>query len=631
MFFVVFTGFLDAQNRSLGWLRYKTPEEAGWSTEKLSNISQNANASSVFLVNDGKVVFTYGEYWRRFKIHSVRKSILSALYGIAVHEDKIDLNKTLKKLRITDKALLTEKEQRARIVDLLGSRSGVYLPAASESNNQKKERPERGRYPAGEHYYYNNWDFNALGTIYKQETGKDIFEAFIDQIARPIGMEDFRLMDGCYEYEDMSIHPAYHFKMSARDLARFGQLFLQTGRWNGEQIIAEKWIGESTSPRSETNDENVVTGDKLSYGFLWWIMDDFRGQKIYYAAGSFGQRVVISPSLKTVLVIQSNSYIPESVSDVDFVVHDILFEARVSAPKKSPDFIALENPAKNRSPNFRLKDQKKYCGVYPVEDKSCSVQQVDHNLVLSGYHYAYRFQLFPITPQLFHVEDLDVDLFFDLDEKDFPLKVVIHKSPLVKKMYDLIVDLGMEAASHNFLELGKQIQSKDEMIYLAEELSKKGIDNVEILKLNAGRFPYSFHVQQTLNSALLRRYDLAYSAKTFNEIVQQLKKEGRAKTKAEWLFEIINSQAFPQTIREEEFNECVGDYGNRHIVRDGNDLCYFVNPGQKIRLYKISPNEFSFKDQFHRRIKFEKDGRSRVIKLIIYYYRDSFEESEKNQ
>lgn len=630
MLFVVFTGFLDAQNRSLGWLRHKTPEEAGWSAEKLFNICQNANASSVFLVYDGKVVFTYGEYWRRFKIHSVRKSILSALYGIAVHEEKIDLNKTMKELHITDNTLLTEEEQRARIVDLLESRSGIYLPAASESNNQKKERPERGRYRAGEHYYYNNWDFNVLGTIYRQETGEDIFEAFVDQIARPIGMEDFRLMDGCYEYEDTSIHPAYHFKMSARDLARFGQLFLQTGRWNGKQIIDGPWVVESTSPRSRTNEVNVVTSDNLQYGYLWWTIENYRGTRLYYAAGSFGQRVIISPSLKIVLVVQSNSYIPESVTDVDFVVHDILFEARVSAPKKSPAFVALENPAKNRSPNFRLKDQKKYCGVYPVEEKSISIQQVDHNLVFSGYHYAYRFQLSPITPVLFHAEDIDLDLFFDLDEKGFPLKVAIHKSPLVKKMHDFIIDLGMETASRHLPELAKQIQSREEMIYLAEELDKKGIDNVGILKLNAMYFPYSFHVQQMLNNALVTRYNLAYAAKIFEEIVRQLKKEGREKTKAEWLFEIINSQAHPQPIREEEFNECVGDYGNRHIARDGDALYYFVNPGQNIRLYKISLNEFSFKDQFHRRIKFEKDGRGRIKKLIIYYYRDSFEESEKN-
>lgn len=631
LLFFVFTGFLSAQISSSGWLRYKTPEEAGWSSEKLSNICQNANASSVLLVHDGKVVFSYGDYRRRFKIHSMRKSILSALYGIAVNEGKIDPHKTLNELQITEKVPLTDNEKKARVINLLESRSGVYIPAAAESRSQQKERPKRGSYSAGEHYYYNNWDFNVLGTIYKKETGKDIFEEFNNKIARPLGMEDFRIIDGCYNYESISEHPAYNFKMTARDLARFGQLFLQNGQWNGSQIIPETWVNESTFPWSKTKDKNLVTDDTLKYGYLWWVIENYKSTRIYYAAGAFGQRVFIIPSLKIVLVIQSNSYIPDSISDVDFVADDIIFNSRVSESIQNPNIIALEEPGKTQYLILNDEEQRRYCKDYNYEDTTFSIKPVDGILVLTNYHYSYNFQLFPITPELFYAEDIDMYLFFKLDEKGIPVKAEIHKSPLVKKIFDIIIEKGMDEAVQKFTGFRKQIKSKEELIYLAEKLNKRKIDTIDMLRLNALCFPYSYQVQQQLNDTLMKRYDLVCSAKIFKEIVQKLKQEGKRNTKSEWLFEIITSQAFPQILGEEEKRKYIGDYGLRHIVADGNDLLYYVNPNNRTRLYKISENEFSLKDQFFRRIKFEKENEGKIVKLVIYYYRDSFEESVKDK
>jgi hypothetical protein len=165
------------------------------------------------------------------------------------------------------------------------------------------------------------------------------------------------------------------------------------------------------------------------------------------------------------------------------------------------------------------------------------------------------------------------------------------------------------------------------MISLAGELGKREISPVEVLKLNALNYPYSFHVQQILNDALIKDGGLASSSKVFGEIVKTLKNEGHAKTKAEWLFEIIDSQAHPRVLTENERAAVAGDYGVRHIDTDGTDLYYFVDPKQKTRLFKIAPNEYSLKGQFFRRLKFEMDAQGKAVKLIMNYYRDSSEES----
>jgi CubicO group peptidase (beta-lactamase class C family) len=76
-------------------------------------------------------------------------------------------------------------------------------------------RPPRFSHKPGTFWYYNNWDFNALGAIYEHAVGSSIYDAFEREIARPIGMEDYRPSDGTYVSGAASIYPAYTFLMCA--------------------------------------------------------------------------------------------------------------------------------------------------------------------------------------------------------------------------------------------------------------------------------------------------------------------------------------------------------------------------------------------------------------------------------
>ena len=89
------------------------------------------------------------------------------MIGIAVSERKIDLNDTLAKLHIDDSPpSLSAEEKRATVRQLLQARSGVYHVANYETEGERNLRPERGSHAPGTFWYYNNWDFNALGAIY---------------------------------------------------------------------------------------------------------------------------------------------------------------------------------------------------------------------------------------------------------------------------------------------------------------------------------------------------------------------------------------------------------------------------------------------------------------------------------
>jgi CubicO group peptidase (beta-lactamase class C family) len=292
------------------WERAPSPEALGWSSEGLRKAREYAatlQTAAVMIVVDGWVLDEWGETVTRFNVHSIRKSFLSALFGIHVKEGRIGLARTLAELAIDDLGGLTSLEKQATVAHLLKARSGVYHPAANETPAMKAGRPARGSYRPGAFWYYNNWDFNALGTIFEQATATGIFQNFQDRIARPLEMEDFRLEDGTYVRDPQSIHPAYVFRMTARDLARFGLLYLREGVWRGKPLIPREWVEESTRSYADL-------GQGGGYGYMWWVSAsgphftsaDFKGP-VFSARGAGGHFIVVVPYLSLVVVHRVNT------------------------------------------------------------------------------------------------------------------------------------------------------------------------------------------------------------------------------------------------------------------------------------------------------------------------------------
>ncbi len=214
----------------------------GWSVEKLDEARRASEAiapTAVVIVQGGRVVCEWGNVDKREKSSSARKSFLSTLYGIYAHDGRIDLDTTLADLGMDDVPPLSPTEKQATVRMLLQSRSGIYYPFIGGSPEMRAQMPARGSHAPGTFWYYNNWDFNALGAIFDHLTGQKIGTAFHERIAMPVQMQDFRPEDVYYVAPrgDESIFPAYPFRITARDMARFGYLFLRQGRWQGRQVI----------------------------------------------------------------------------------------------------------------------------------------------------------------------------------------------------------------------------------------------------------------------------------------------------------------------------------------------------------------------------------------------------------
>jgi CubicO group peptidase (beta-lactamase class C family) len=299
------------------WQPAVSVEPLGWSKARIDALEADvraAGSSAFMIVTRGHVVAAWGDTSKTFLTHSVRKSFMSALVGTAVAEGKIDTARTLAEIGIDEKATpLTVAERQARIVDLLQARSGVYIPAAGEIDAMRQARPARGSHPPGTFWYYNNWDFNVLGTIYRQATGEDIFEAIDLRLAKPIGMQDFQPKLGEYGVEGESQHPVYMFRISARDLARFGLLYLHRGRWRDRQVVPAAWVDDSVRSYSSTGDQGSVA-TKSGYGYMWWVQNNAAARPdlgipdgAFTASGNGGQRLTVFPGIETLVVNLMNT------------------------------------------------------------------------------------------------------------------------------------------------------------------------------------------------------------------------------------------------------------------------------------------------------------------------------------
>jgi CubicO group peptidase (beta-lactamase class C family) len=228
-------------------------------------------------------------------------------------------------------------------------------------------------------------------------------------------MEDFRLLDGVYEYDSLNTsHPGYLFKMSARDAARFGQLFLQNGMWNEKQIIPKSWIKQSTSSHVATTTPGV------SYGYLWWIAGDIRGTRMYFASGTNGQRICVIPDKDVVLAINVDTYRGRSIRGEDSLIAGMVFGARTENALLNPQFVPLNECTAVQSIRLNKQERQRYVGQYIVGDTVLTVSDTAEGLIVVGPHYSYKFSLLPIERDTFFIEDLNMELTFGTDGNGRP-------------------------------------------------------------------------------------------------------------------------------------------------------------------------------------------------------------------
>jgi len=304
------------QFKGVAFQKHTSLNGTGYTQQRLDSLTlylkNNLETTAMLILKDDKILYEYGDIKDVGYIASCRKSVLSILYGKYVQNGLIDLDQAIGEIGIDEDDGLLDIEKTATVDQIINARSGVFYQPAN-SGYDKNNILKRGSVKPGEYFVYNNWDFNVAGYILEEKANKSVYQELEEQLAIPLGFQDWNIKNQKKKInKSKSRYPAYHMYISARDMAKIGQLMLNKGKWNGEQIVPEEWIKKITTTITPTETVNERYGRtesspfQFSYGYMWWLVDNFKNhpdfEGAYTASGWGGQFITVIPKLNVVVV-----------------------------------------------------------------------------------------------------------------------------------------------------------------------------------------------------------------------------------------------------------------------------------------------------------------------------------------
>lgn len=150
----------------------------------------------------------------------------------------------------------------------------------------------------GKYFDYRGSDPQLLALVIEKVTGKTLSEYASEKLWKPMGAEYDALWN--LDRKGGTEKASCCFNTNARDFARFGQLVLNNGEWNGNQLIPKWYLDEATTPKSELIDKELNKPNNR-YGYQWWCLK-YKNYTIKYARGILGQYIFVVPELNAVIV-----------------------------------------------------------------------------------------------------------------------------------------------------------------------------------------------------------------------------------------------------------------------------------------------------------------------------------------
>jgi len=257
---------------------------------------------------------------------SMAKSIVSLLMGCALSDGYVKsidepVGNYLPEFAEGDKAKITIKHLLTMSSGLSWDESYSTLFSLTTQGYYGKNLPKLVLNQTvvkepGKTFEYRSGDTQLLSLIIERATGKTLADYASEKIWSKIGAEHDALW--CLDRKDGVEKAFCCFNTNARDFARFGQLVLNGGRWNGEQIVPEEYLNESLTPASYLFDPETNRNVDF-YGYQWWMIN-VDGYKTWYARGLLGQYIFVIPSLNAVVVrlghVRNNNRIDGTPEDV---------------------------------------------------------------------------------------------------------------------------------------------------------------------------------------------------------------------------------------------------------------------------------------------------------------------------
>lgn len=293
-------------------------------TTDLDTFLDETGTTAFIVIQDDAIL--YEKYFNGFQrdswftSFSMAKSFLSALIGIAIDEGAISSvdnpiiqyipelsGRGLESMTIRHLLSMSSgiRYHESEVLDWLFSLSDDTLAYSYPNLRSLALGFRHGNEPVGAYFLYNDYNPILEGLILERATGQAVSVYLQEKIWKPLGMEypaTWSMDSQASGFEKM----ATGLNARAMDYARFGRLYLQKGKWNGVQIIPEKWVLDSTRPDSTDNRPWLNFTDFPSqngyYKYHWWGYKRENGLYDYIAWGHLQQLIYIRPDQNLILV-----------------------------------------------------------------------------------------------------------------------------------------------------------------------------------------------------------------------------------------------------------------------------------------------------------------------------------------
>jgi CubicO group peptidase (beta-lactamase class C family) len=314
-----------------------SPEAQGVSSEEILAFVVTADQTidsmnSFMLVRHGQVVAE--GWWAPYNaasphsLYSLSKSFTSTAVGLAVADGKLSIDDEVLKFFPEDVPPEPSKNLKAmRVSDLLRMSTGHQVEPARPLDKSwtKTFLAQSVPHKPGTHFLYNTSATYMLSAIVQKAIGMTVFDYLRPRLFDPLGIEH-----PTWETSPQGITVGgYGLSIRTEDIARFGQLYLQKGSWNGKQLVPESWV-EAATARQTANGSNPTSDWDQGYGYQFWRSRNHA----YRGDGAFGQFCIVIPEQDAVIAITSGVKDMQSVLNL---VWNKLLPALKSAPLATDD------------------------------------------------------------------------------------------------------------------------------------------------------------------------------------------------------------------------------------------------------------------------------------------------------
>lgn len=285
-----------------------TPESQGLSSTRLLELVDALDGKieemhSLMILRHGKVV---AEGWwapygaeHNHVLFSLSKSFTSTAVGLAVAEGKLSIDDEVLKFFPEDAPASPSANLKAmRVRDLLTMSTGHQdePPRSAAEMSAKSFLAHPVPHKPGTHFKYNTPATFMQSAIVQRVTGQTVLDYLKPRLFAPLGIEK-PVWDT--NFQGISLG-GYGLRVRTEDIAKFGQLYLQKGRWADKQLVPFEWVDLATS-RQMSNGSNPQSDWEQGYGFQFWRCR----HKAFRGDGAFGQFCVVLPDQDVVVAITS--------------------------------------------------------------------------------------------------------------------------------------------------------------------------------------------------------------------------------------------------------------------------------------------------------------------------------------